>query len=225
MGSHQAGPDAVQRDGLVTAHGYLVEQEAARYRTWRIDHADLRQAGLLGLLIAAARFDPGRAVPFAAYARTWVRKEIQRAISQQEFSAVLPADLAGRTVALRRALDEHAGSLDLAAAALGISPATVTALHRQLHVAATEDGDELPAPGYPLTDPEHAAVARDFIGAARSALARMDPRQADALIMRYGLDGQPARSYRQIGRQLGVSGHTARVLVERAQAALRRLLP
>jgi hypothetical protein len=50
-------------------------------------------------------------VPFAAYARTWVRKEIQRAISQQEFPAVLPPDLIGRTVALRRALAENADSL------------------------------------------------------------------------------------------------------------------
>jgi RNA polymerase sigma factor (sigma-70 family) len=224
VSSHQAGPHAVQRDSLVMEHGHLVERETARYRTWHIDRADLRQAGILGLLIAAARFDPDRAVPFAAYARTWVRKEIQRAICQQEFPVVLPADLVGRTVALRRALDEHADSLNLAAAALGISPATVTALHRQLHIAATEDDEELPAPGYTLTDPEHAAVTQDFIGAARSALARMDPRQADALILRYGLDDQPPRSYRQIGRHLGVSDHTARNLVERAQADLRLLL-
>jgi RNA polymerase sigma factor (sigma-70 family) len=224
VSSHQAEPDASERERLVAAHGYLVEREAARYRTWRTDRADLRQAGILGLLIAAARFDPERAVPFGAYAHTWVRKEIQRAISQQEFPAVLPADLVGRTVAVRRALDENARSLNLAAAALGISPATVAALRRQLHATATEDGEELPAPGYTLTDPEHAAVAQDFAGAARAALARMDPRQADALVLRYGLDDQPERSFRQIARHLGVSDHTARSLVERAQAELRRLV-
>lgn len=181
MSSHQAEPDAIERDGLVMEHGYLVEREAARYRTWHIDRADLRQAGILGLLIATARFDPDRAVLVAAYAHTWVRKEI-------------------------------------------LHPATVTALHRQLHIAATEDDEELPVPGYTLTDPEHAAIAQDFIGVARSAPARMDPRQADALILRYGLDDRPARSYRQIGRPLGVSDHTARNLVERAQADLRLLL-
>jgi DNA-directed RNA polymerase sigma subunit (sigma70/sigma32) len=52
----------------------------------------------------------------------------------------------------------------------------------------------------------------------------MDPRQADALILRYGLDNQPERSFRQIGRHLGVSDHTARNLVERAQTELRRLV-
>jgi len=221
---HQDEPDASERDHLVARHGYLVEREAARYRTWHIDRADLRQAGILGLLIAAARFDPERAVPFAAYAHTWVRKEIQRAISQQEFPAVVPADLIGRTVALRRALDENTDSLNLAAAALGISPTTVTALHWQLRTTATEDDEELPAPGYTLADPEHAATAKDFTVAVRAALAHMDPRQAEALVLRYGLDDQPERSYRQIGRHLGVSDHTARKLVERAQTELRRLV-
>jgi DNA-directed RNA polymerase sigma subunit (sigma70/sigma32) len=59
---------------------------------------------------------------------------------------------------------------------------------------------------------------------ARPALARMDPRQAGALIQRYGLDDQPERSFRQNGRHLGVSDHTARTLVERAQTELRRLV-
>lgn len=178
MNRHQARPEALDRDRLVAEHGRLVDREVARYRTWHIDRADLRQAGVLGLLIAASRFDPERAVPFAAYAHTWVRKEIQRAISQQEFPAVLPADLVGRTVALRRALDEHADRLHLAAAALGISPATVAALHRQLDAAVIVDDEELPAPGYTLTDPAHTAAARDFATAVRAALARMEPRRA-----------------------------------------------
>ncbi len=226
MSSHQGGPDAPGRERLVARHGYLVAREAARYRTWHIDQADLIQAGILGLLIAARRFDPDRAAPFAAYAHTWVRKEIQRAISQQEFPAVLPAGLIGRTVALRRALDDNAGNLNLAAAALGISTGTVAALGRQLRTIATDvdEEEELPAPGYTLTSPEHTAVAQDFATAARTALARIDPHQAEALILRYGLDGQPERSFRHIGRCLGVSGHTARNLVERAQAELRRLI-
>jgi len=225
MSSHLAGPGAGERERLVARHGYLVEREAARYRTWHIDRTDLVQAGILGLLVAASRFDPGRSVPFGAYAHTWVRKEIQRAIAQQEFPAVVPADLVGRTVALRRALDENTDDLSLAAAVLGISPGTVAALHRQLRTTVTEDDEEeLPAPGYTLTDPESTAIAQDFIMAARTALARIDPRQAEALILRYGLDGQPERSFRQIGRQIGVSGHTARKLVERAQTELRRLI-
>ncbi|MFD8082401.1 sigma-70 family RNA polymerase sigma factor [Kitasatospora sp. NPDC059722] len=212
------------RERLVTAHGRLVEREVARYRTWHLDRADLRQSGILGLLIAAHRFDPDRGAPFAAYAHTWVRKEIQRAIAQQEFPAVVPADLVGRTVALRGALRDNADDLGLAAAALGISPGTVAALHRQLRTVAPEEDEEPPAPGLGLTDPERSAVARDFATVARKALARLDRREADALVLRYGLDGEPERSFREVGRALGVSGHTAKALVTRAQTELRRLL-
>lgn len=212
------------RDRLIADHSHVVAGEVARYRTWRLDRADLHQAGLLGLLVAAARFDPGRSVPFPAYARVWVRKEIQRVIARQEFPTVVPAELIGRTVALRRTLDENADRLALAAAALGISQATVAALYRQLDGPVTSEEEELPAPGYILADPEGMVVAADFIVAARTALARLPLRQADALILRYGLDGGPERSYREIGRHLAVSGHTARALVERAQAQLRQLL-
>lgn len=217
------------RNRLVTEHANLVEREAAHYRTWRVEHTDLRQAGLLGLLIAASRFDPQLGVPFPAYACTWVRKEIQRAIARQEFPTSLPPDLIGRAVGLRRALDENRGRLPLAAAALGIAPATLVALQRQLSVtpAATTDEDafdELPAPGYTLANPETYAVGRDFADVARAALARMEPRMADALILRYGLDDGEERSFREVGRQLGVSDHTARALVRRAQERLRRLL-
>jgi len=69
-----------------------------------------------------------------------------------------------------------------------------------------------------------AQVARAFTGAARAALARIRGDHAGALVLRYGLDGGPERSYRQTGRHLGVSGHTARSLVERAQAERRRFI-
>ncbi|HEX3792396.1 MAG TPA: sigma-70 family RNA polymerase sigma factor [Pseudonocardiaceae bacterium] len=213
-----------EHERLVAEHAYLVEHEVARYRTWRVDRADLHQAGILGLLIAATHFDPDRAVPFGAYAHNWVRKEIQRAIAQQEWPTVVPADLIGRTAALRETLSRTAGRLDLAAAALGISPTTVAALHRQLDLVSTEDDEDLPAPGYAFPAAHQPAEAADFVTSARAALARMDPRQADALILRYGLDGGPERSYRRIGRHLSVSDHTARALVERAQAQLRRLI-
>ncbi|WP_034260492.1 sigma-70 family RNA polymerase sigma factor [Actinospica robiniae] len=229
-GTEEAGTTAgAARDRLVAAHLHLVEQEAAQYRTWRLDRADLHQAGAVGLLIAASRFDPQRAVPFGAYARIWVRKEIQRAIARQEFPMVLPPDLVGRTVVLRRALDENADRLTLAAAALGVSPGTAAALHRQLSAVSIDADEDLFAPGFamPFADggptPETAVVAADFADVIRLALTRMDARRAAALVLRYGLDGGPERSFREIGRQLEVSGHTARTYVEQAQTQLRRL--
>lgn len=54
---------------------------------------------------------------------------------------------------------------------------------------------------------------------------RMDPQQAEALVLRYGLDDHPERSYRQIGRHLKVSDHTARKLVEGSRGDPLAFLP
>jgi hypothetical protein len=44
-----------------------------------------------------------------------------------------------------------------------------------------------------VTDPEHAAVARDFTSTLLTALVRIDPREAEALMLRYGLEDRPER--------------------------------
>ncbi|MFC4949938.1 sigma-70 family RNA polymerase sigma factor [Pseudonocardia sp. GCM10023141] len=208
----------------------VVAAEASRYRTWRMQRADLHQAGVLGLIIAADRFDPVHGVPFRAFARLWVRKEIQRAIAAQEYATAIPAELTGPIVALRGILDGRPGDLGFAAAALGISTATVAALNRQLAVTAVivdDTGDDeldLTLPNPAFEDPEEAAVAWSLTAAARRALAAMDPRAASALVLHYGLDGAGERSLREVGRQLGCSGHTARALVDEAQRRLRAIL-
>lgn len=44
------------------------------------------------------------------------------------------------------------------------------------------------------------------------------------MILRYGVADGPERSFREIGRHLGVSDHTARKLAARAPAGPRRLI-
>jgi hypothetical protein len=49
------------------------------------------------------------------------------------------------------------------------------ALHCQLYTSPTTDEEELPAPGYTLSDPGHTAIAAAFATTAREALTRLDP--------------------------------------------------
>jgi RNA polymerase sigma factor (sigma-70 family) len=184
---------------------------------------------MVGLLVAADRFDPGRGVPFRAFAALWVRKEIQRAVADQEFAAAVPATLIGPLVALRGLLGGDRTDIDVAAAALGISPATAAALHRQLPtVAGPPDDEEDPLggalPGSAFPDPEAVAVAAGTGAVLRQAFAALDPPVAEALVLRYGLDGGPERSLREVARILGRSDHTVRALVERGHRVLRGVL-
>ncbi|MGI9402233.1 MAG: RNA polymerase factor sigma-32 [Rhizobiaceae bacterium] len=62
---------------LTSAHMRLVISVAAKFRRYAISMSDLIQEGHIGLLEAAARFDPHREVRFSTYATWWIRASIQ----------------------------------------------------------------------------------------------------------------------------------------------------
>ncbi|MBN9000300.1 MAG: RNA polymerase factor sigma-32 [Rhizobiales bacterium] len=62
---------------LTAAHMRLVIAMAARFRHFGLPMADLIQEGNVGLLEAAARFEPERDIRFSTYATWWIRAAIQ----------------------------------------------------------------------------------------------------------------------------------------------------
>src|SRR5688500_17194825 len=62
---------------LAAAHMRLVISIAAKFRHYGLPMSDLIQEGHVGLLEAAARFDPDREVRFSTYATWWIRAAIQ----------------------------------------------------------------------------------------------------------------------------------------------------
>lgn len=67
--------DALNR--LTTAHMRLVIAVAAKFKQFGLSMNDLIQEGHVGLLEAAARFEPERGVRFSTYATWWIRASIQ----------------------------------------------------------------------------------------------------------------------------------------------------
>lgn len=62
---------------LTVAHMRLVISVASRFRHFGLAMGDLIQEGHVGLLEAAARFEPDRQVRFSTYATWWIRASIQ----------------------------------------------------------------------------------------------------------------------------------------------------
>src|SRR5947209_5596855 len=71
----QRDEDALHQ--LASAHMRLVIALAARFRHYGLPMADLIQEGHVGLLEAAARFEPDRDVRFSTAATWWIRASIQ----------------------------------------------------------------------------------------------------------------------------------------------------
>ncbi len=62
---------------LCTAYMRLVVAIASRFRTYGLPMSDLVQEGNVGLMLAAARFEPERELRFSTYATWWIRSCIQ----------------------------------------------------------------------------------------------------------------------------------------------------
>ena len=62
---------------LTSAYMRLVISMASRFRHYGLQLSDLVQEGNVGLMQAAARFDPDREVRFSTYASWWIRSSIQ----------------------------------------------------------------------------------------------------------------------------------------------------
>lgn len=72
---HQRDQEALHR--ITVAHMRLVIAMASRFRHFGLSMSDLIQEGHVGLLEAAARFEPEREVRFSTYATWWIRASIQ----------------------------------------------------------------------------------------------------------------------------------------------------
>jgi len=62
---------------LINSYARLVISVAARFRNYGLPTGDLIQEGNVGLMQAAARFEPGREVRFSTYATWWIRSAMQ----------------------------------------------------------------------------------------------------------------------------------------------------
>src|SRR6478752_1708261 len=69
--------DRGARNQIAMAHMRLVISMAAKFRNFGLPMSDLVQEGYVGLLEAAARFEPERDVRFSTYASWWIRASIQ----------------------------------------------------------------------------------------------------------------------------------------------------
>ncbi len=62
---------------IIQAHMRLAVSIARKFRHYGLPFADLVQEGNVGLMQAAARFDPAREVRFATYASWWIKAAMQ----------------------------------------------------------------------------------------------------------------------------------------------------
>src|SRR5689334_20203974 len=232
----QAG-DEEAREELVRGLLPGVDATARRHRTEGLEQADLLQEGIVGLLRALQRFDPGHGVPFAAFATWWIRQSLQEARSDFMRPMRLPPKALRQLSQLksehqriyhgeRRSakIDELADRTNIE---LGQAEALLTADARPRSLDETIENTEgeLGTMGDLLEDPLSAAAYEDVVDAVageqlRALLSRLTEREREVVQARFGFDA-PAEKLSEVGARLGVSAERVRQIEERALAKLR----
>jgi RNA polymerase primary sigma factor len=205
---------------LALANLRLAVHIASDYRNSGLPLADLINEGNLGLLHAAALFDPTQGVGFGHYAAAWIRQRMRRALSSQAWPLRLPAAFAWHRsrvqraeeylhIALGRAPDENE-----VAVASGLPLPTVRRLRATgtLYFISLQKSPSDGESGSRLADTlaDESALAPDREAARRSdrefverLLGTLKPRERQVLRLHFGLDDRGPRTFGEIGRALG----------------------
>lgn len=242
--------DEVALHRLAQSHMRLVIAIAARFRHYGLSMPDLIQEGHVGLLEAAARFEPAREVRFSTYATWWIRASIQDFILRN-WSIVRGGTSSAQKALffnlrrLRAQLSQTLGSGVGAAAihrhvaeAVGVTPADVAVMDARISgadVSLDAPSREAEGPGAGARLDHLADVAPlpdEVVGEAidggrrlawlRGALRVLSEREL-AIIRARRLNDETA-TLEALGERLGISKERVRQIESRAMQKLRRAL-
>ena len=195
--------------------GYVVNPIA---RATGLDHEDLDQEGVIGLLEAAQRFDPARG-GFASCALPRIRMRAWDEAVTAHGALGLPARRARRwrrAVAVQAELSERLAR-----------EATPDEIGEQVGATGGAVRSLLTfRPACRLTEDHAAALASEPVGEDhRSDLAgllrRLPALHRTVLLLRHGLAGEAPMSTRELGERLGLSASSVRRYEQSALAMLR----
>jgi len=233
---------------LTASHMRLVISIAARFRHFGLPMGDLIQEGHVGLLEAAARFEPERQVRFSTYATWWIRASIQDYILRNW--SIVRGGTSSTQKALffnlrrLRAKMAHSGSgvpdaamYEEIAKAVGVSRADVELMNSRLSAPDTSlnapvvESDSTAADRQdfiPCAQPLQDQTVSENIDTARrsrwleKALCELNERELK--IVRERRLSEDGATLEALGEKLGISKERVRQIEHRALQKLRSAL-
>ncbi len=217
------GRDPAVREELVRRHVDFAKRLALRYRGASEPFDDLVQVANLGLLNAVDRFDPGRGIPFTAFASPTILGELKRHFRDRVWTVRVPRGLHDRLAEVDKANTEltkelqRSPSVGEIAERLGVEQVDVLEVmeanhnRRPLsldHPAGGEDSEESPPTEWVGSEDQGFELAEGRV-ALDAALPYLDERERLVLHLRFVED----MTQSQIAEHIGHSQmHVSRIL-------------
>ena len=236
------GQDA--RNEIIVANTGLVFKWATHYEGLNVDYLDLVQAGNLGLIRAAEKFDPSKGFTFGTYATTWIKSFISEEVHKSKRTIRVEPSVSAQMQKLQTIITRHqainGGDMTLLemAQAMNKTEKQVTELlawdRKTISMNTESDESEGNSTEYAdsLVDRDAVAVedialdevAKQSIVSAIHGLlsaSTVDEDSKEIIRMEYGIGYDKPKSRREISRVQGAREEKVKRLAEEAMEQLR----
>lgn len=235
----QEHSDVIAREQMISANLRLVVKIAKDYSNPCMTLGDLVAEGNLGLMRAVEEFDPDAGVRFSTYASWWIKQTVKRALINAGQPIHVPAYLSkliSKWRKVSRQLEAKFGrppTIDEMAKALKISRKKADIVQeglRAVNAPSQMGGDASQSMAEMVADettasPDQAMIDESNAPIVCSLLKHLDQRERRIVELRFGLDGYegPQRTYKEIGKVVGLTRERVRQIEKHAMAKLNAM--
>ena len=229
--------DDFSKNLLVNANLRLVVSIAKKYIGQGVLFMDLVQEGSLGLIKAAEKFDYKKNFKFSTYATWWIKQTIIRAISNHSRTIRIPVHMLEKIRKYKKACNIAACDENMEVDEETISRLSgldekkieevKSALKKEPISLDTFVTDDLCIQDYvedtSYSSPENSTQQKLQHRDVRKLLKKLDTREREILIRRFGIGNEEPKTLEQIGNDLGFSKERIRQLENIALQKLRKV--
>ncbi len=231
--------DEAARQKMIQSNLRLVVRIAKDYDNFGLSLMDLISEGNFGLIKAVERFDPDKGGKLSTYASWWIKQAIKRALATSGKTIRLPVHMVDRIAQMRRITARLAAELgrephnEEIAQAMEIPLAKVVHMKSVANRAASLDqpvGEEGDATLGDLVKDESERTPFETLRGksdndeVAEMLAALEPREAEILVRRFGLDGESPLTLEEVGERFKLTRERVRQLQQSALMQLRRIM-
>ncbi len=230
--------DKAAFEKLVASNLSFVVKVANEYRNLGLPLEDLLNEGNLGLIEAARRYDPSKGTKFITYAIWWIRKSILKALAEQVNLVRVPTYQMKKVREVReaeRTLREELGRTPKRHEIGEKLRVSVKKVDQVLQVNAREMSiddqvgkEKKTSVSEYLVDADAESPESEFLrdegtSLVSEAIKHLTEQEQVVIKHRFGLEGCPIMTLKEIGVEIGVSRERVRQIETQAKQRLRRM--